>query len=144
MIGSGISGRYSAKIGLDKMMLSGALVTLVFMSFTLVTAWLDIAHPLGFFAFTFSIGLGNGLVMPSANAGMLDVKPELAGSAAGLGGSMMTFGGAALSALSGFLLTVTSGAWPLIWCIIGSSFLCLVAALYTNAIEKQVRDKKKA
>ncbi len=139
MLGSGISGRFSTRIGLYKMMLIGANLTLFIMSLTLVTAWMGVEHPLGFFIFTFAIGLGNGFVLPAANAGMLDVKPELAGSAAGLGGSLMTFGGAALSALSGFLLTETSGAYPLIYCILGSSLLCLLAALYTIGVEKKVR-----
>jgi len=139
MTGSGIAGRFTQRIGLYRMILIGATTTLLVMSMTLVTAWLEVAHPLGFFGFTFAIGLGNGFIMPSANAGMLDVKPELAGSAAGLGGALMTFGGAVLSAMAGFFLTETSGAYPLIYCILGSSALCLVAAVYTISVEKQVR-----
>lgn len=142
MIGSGISGRFAARIGLYRMILVGALVTLFGMAMTLVTASLDLSHPLWFFGFTISIGLGNGLVLPSANAGMLDVKPELAGSAAGLGGSMMTFGGAGLSALAGFVLTKESGVTPLIFCILGSSLACLFAALYTISVEKKVRGER--
>ena len=139
MIGSGLSGKFAARVGLYKMMVIGGFITLVIMALPLVATWLGVTHPLGFYGFTFAIGLGNGLVIPSANAGMLDVKPELAGSAAGLGGSMMTFGGAGLSALSGFLLTETSGIYPLVYCILGSSLLCLLCALYTINVEKQVR-----
>ncbi len=139
MIGAGISGRFAARIGLYRMIFIGALITLLGMSMTLVTAWLGVSHPSGFFAFTIAIGLGNGFILPSANAGMLDVKPELAGSAAGLGGSLMTFGGASLSALTGFLLTEESGIYPLIYCILGSSFLCLLAAIYTIRVEMQMR-----
>ena len=139
MIGSGISGRFAARIGLYRMIIIGSLITLLVMSLTLVTAILGVAHPMGFFGFTIAIGLGNGLVLPSANAGMLDIKPNLAGSAAGLGGSMMTFGGASLSALTGFLLTETSGIYPLIYCILGASFLCLLAAIYTIRVEVEMR-----
>ncbi len=136
--GNGISGRFANRIGLYRMILTGALVTLIGMSMTLVTAQAGMAHPLGFFAFTFTIGLGNGLILPSANAGMLDIRPELAGSAAGLGGAIMTFCGAILSALAALTLTQTSGAYPLIFCILGSSALCLACALYTIRVEKQV------
>ena len=139
MIGSGISGRYAARFGIYRMMLTGAFLTLSIMSLTLLTAWIGVDHPLGFYGFTIAIGLGNGLVLPSANAGMLDVKPELAGSAAGLGGSMMTGGGAVLSALAAFWLTETSGAYPLIFCILGASFSCLLAAMYTIRVEKLMR-----
>ena len=135
--GNGISGRFASRFGLYRMILTGALVTLIGMSMTLLTIGSGIAHPLGFFAFTFTIGLGNGLILPSANAGMLDVRPELAGSAAGLGGAMMTFGGALLSALAALTLTPVSGAYPLIFCILGSSALCLACALYTIRLEKR-------
>ena len=139
MIGNGLSGRFASHFGLYRMILVGALTILSIMSLTLVTAWLGVAHPLGFFGFTFAIGLGNGLVLPSASAGALDVRPALAGSASGLSGALMTLGGAVLAALSGFLLTETSGAYPLIFCILGSSAACLLSGLYTIRIEKQVR-----
>lgn len=139
MIGNGLSGRFASAIGLYRMIVVGASIILTIMSMSLVTAWIGVTHPLGFFGFTFAIGLGNGLILPSASAGVLDVRPTLAGSASGLSGAFMTFGGAGLSALSGFLLTETSGAYPLIFCILGSSFLCLLSGLYTISIERQVR-----
>ena len=139
MLGAGISGRFAARIGLYRMIFIGALITLLGMSMTLVTAGMGVNHPMGFYGFTIAIGLGNGFVLPSANAGMLDVKPELAGSASGLGGSLTTFGGASLSALSGFLLTETSGVYPLIYCILAASFLCLLAAIYTIRVEIEMR-----
>jgi len=137
--GNGLSGRFAERVGLYRMMTTGALITLCVMSMTLVTAWAGVEHPLGFFAFTFAIGLGNGIILPSANAGMLDVRPDLAGSAAGLGGALMTFGGAALSGVAAFTLTETSGAYPLIFCILGSSALCLACVLYTIRAEKRLK-----
>lgn len=139
VIGNFISGRFSTRIGLYRMITIGALTTLCIMSLTLLTYALGVSHPLGFFLFTFSIGLGNGMILPAAGAGLLDVRPDLAGSASGLSGAILTFGGAILSTLSGVLLTVYSGTLPLILCILGSSVLCLACALYTIRIEKRVR-----
>jgi MFS transporter, DHA1 family, multidrug resistance protein len=45
---------------------------------------------------------------------MLSVRPHLAGSASGLGGAIMIGGGAGLSAIAGAILTVETGAWPLL------------------------------
>ena len=139
MIGSGISGRFSQRIGLYRMMVVGGSIIFLGMTPTLITAWLEVQHPMGFFAFTIAIGLGNGLVQPAANAGMLDVRPQIAGSAAGLGGALMTMGGAGLTALSGSLLSEDSGLFPLIFCILGTSSISLVATIYTISVEKQVR-----
>ncbi len=137
--GNGISGRFAERVGIFRMMTFGALTTLVLMAMALVAVAAGVTHPLGFFAFTFGIGLGNGIVLPSANAGMLDLRPDLAGSAAGLNGAMTTFGGAALSALAASTLSETSGAYPLILCILGSSALCLVCVRYTIGVEKDMR-----
>ena len=62
MIGSGISGRFSRRIGLYRMMIIGGSIIFFGMLPTLITAWLEVQHPMGFFAFTIMIGLGNGLV----------------------------------------------------------------------------------
>lgn len=139
IIGNFISGRFAARIGMFRMLRLGALITLGFMSMTLVTWGLGISHPLGFFFFTFAIGLGNGIILPSASAGLLDVRPDLAGSASGLSGSIVTFGGAALSTLSGLLLTTFSGVLPLILCVLGASLLCLGSATYTISVETRMR-----
>jgi DHA1 family bicyclomycin/chloramphenicol resistance-like MFS transporter len=68
-----------------------------------------------FFGFMTFVGLGNGMIIPNATAGMLSVRPHLAGTASGLGGSIMLGGGAGLSALAGVLLVPGSGPWPLLW-----------------------------
>ena len=54
-----------------------------------------------FFGSILFVGVGNGLLLPSANAGIVSVRPHLAGSASGLGGALMIGGGAALSVLAG-------------------------------------------
>jgi DHA1 family bicyclomycin/chloramphenicol resistance-like MFS transporter len=60
------------------------------------------------------VGIGNGMTIPNATSGMLSVRPHLAGTASGLGGTMMIGGGAALSALAGVLLTPGSTEMPLV------------------------------
>ena len=138
LMGNGISGRYTNTYGIYKMITVGIIITLVGMLGSLICILACWDHPMAFFLFTISIGLGNGMTLPSANAGMMDIKPELAGSASGLGGSLMTMGGAAFSALSGAMLTTSSGPLPLVLCIILASVLALTAALYAIRIEKQM------
>ena len=138
MIGNGLSGRYTNTYGIYKMMTVGIFMTILGMVGALICILAGWEHPLAFFTFTIAIGLGNGMTLPSANAGMLDVRPELAGSASGLGGALMTLGGATFSALSGALLTTSSGPLPLVLCILLAAVLAMIAALYTIRIEKQM------
>jgi DHA1 family bicyclomycin/chloramphenicol resistance-like MFS transporter len=84
-----------------------------------------------FFGFMTFVGLGNGMSIPNASAGMLAIKPELAGTASGLGSAMMIGGGAALSALAGPVLQIGTGDLALIalmWVsiFIGILFILLV------------------
>lgn len=139
IMGNFMSGRYSRVLGLEKMLVIGCLLILIPMMTCLVVLMSGVTHPLGFYLFTFSIGLGNGMVLPNATAGLLDVNPSLAGSASGLGGAVLMLGGAAFSAVAGFLLTEMSGAWPLVLCIIVTSFCALLLALFTIRVERQVR-----
>lgn len=112
-LGNGLSGRYSVRFGINRMVLAGTTTATFGMSLSLILTLLGVSHPLIFFAFCSFVGLGNGIMLPSANAGILSVRPHLAGTASGLGGAIMIGGGAALAALAGSLLTVETGTIPL-------------------------------
>jgi MFS transporter, DHA1 family, multidrug resistance protein len=114
MFGNFLSGRYSVRFGVNRMVLMGAILATLGMSVLLLLEVLGLATPTLFFALMVPMGLGNGMLMPNASAGMLSVRPSLAGSAAGLGGAFMIGGGAALSALAGFILGPETGATPLV------------------------------
>jgi DHA1 family bicyclomycin/chloramphenicol resistance-like MFS transporter len=75
------------------------------------------------------VGLGNGLVLPSANAGMVSVRPELAGSASGIGGALQIGSGALLAALAGAVLSPATGAWPLLAIMLASALLGVLSTL---------------
>ncbi|MCB1358014.1 MAG: MFS transporter, partial [Maritimibacter sp.] len=129
LFGNGVSGRYAVRFGIDRMILAGTLVSTSSMFLSLLAHLAGFAHPAVFFGFMVPLGFGNGLVLPNATAGTLSVRPRLAGSASGLGGALMIAGGATLSAYAGTLLSVESGAVPLIALMLASSLLSVVAIL---------------
>ncbi len=129
LVGNWASGRYSVSVGVNRMVLIGALVTAFGMGLLLVLDLAGLHTPEVFFGCMISIGLGNGILLPNANAGMLSVRPHLAGSAAGLGGAFMVGGGGALSAIASFILKPGSGALPLIVLM----FLTTLAAMACGA-----------
>ena len=121
--------------GLQRMMLAGALTGIVGLAGTLALVLAGPATPLGFFATVSLLGVGNGLVMPSANAGTVSVLPRLAGSASGLAGAMMIGGGAALSVFGGSLATVGAG-W-LVGLMLASGLLGLATTLWLMSMPRQ-------
>ncbi|TRW97258.1 multidrug effflux MFS transporter [Paracoccus sp. M683] len=130
LIGNFLSARFAARIGLVRMILAGALVCFVALSAGLIADLAGSHEPLLFFGAIAFMGLGNGLVLPNANAGMMNVRPELAGTASGLGGAMAIAGGAVLSALAGALLHEDSGATPLLAIMTVSALGSLLAVLW--------------
>ena len=136
--GNFISGRYSVRMGVNRMITAGAIVSTLGMAlpFVLILAGFDTA--LVFFSSVTLMGVGNGMVMPNATAGMLSVRPHLAGSASGIGGAITILGGAVLSAFAGWVLGPDSSALPLVAIMLISSAMALVAILYTMIRERQV------
>ncbi len=115
MAGNYISGRYSVRIGITRMIATGTCLGALGTGVSLLIFVTGYGSEHTFFGFMIFVGLGNGMVIPNATAGALSVRPHLAGSASGLSGSIMLAGGAALSALAGSLLTHDTGATPLLW-----------------------------
>jgi DHA1 family bicyclomycin/chloramphenicol resistance-like MFS transporter len=112
ILGNFASGRFAGGVGPNRMILSGTLVTLASVAGMAVTFVMGFLHPVALFGPMFFIGLGNGLVLPSGIAGAVSVKPEVAGAAAGLSGSLQIGFGALVAPVVGATLSVT--IWPLI------------------------------
>jgi DHA1 family bicyclomycin/chloramphenicol resistance-like MFS transporter len=130
--GNFIAGRYSVRFGMNRMVLLGALVTVGGLAILTVLSLFHMAGPLTFFGLSIFMGLGNGIGLPSANAGVLSVRPDLAGTASGLGGAVMVGGGAGLAAFAGALLPPGSTELPLVLLMFASALaavLCILAVM---------------
>lgn len=136
LAGNFASGRFTARVGLNRMVLAGTLVCLAAMVVALLADLAGIVRPAIFFGAVGVMGLGNGLVMPNATVGMMSVRPDLAGTASGIGGALTVGGGAALSALAGALLHPGAGALPLLVIMTASASGALVAILWVLRRER--------
>ncbi|MCO6385561.1 multidrug effflux MFS transporter [Aliihoeflea sp. 40Bstr573] len=130
MLGNFLSGRLSSRIGINRMLLMGNLIAAGGMTVPLILYFAGYVTPASLFVPVMFVGLGNGMTLPNAMAGIVSVRPHLAGSASGLGGAMQIGGGAGLSVLAGGLLGPETGPAPLLWVMLASSSLGIVAALY--------------
>jgi DHA1 family bicyclomycin/chloramphenicol resistance-like MFS transporter len=139
MAGNAISGAFSVRIGVNAMILTGTILVTAGMSMSLVLFHLGFDTVGVFFGFMVFVGLGNGMVIPNATAGMLSVRPRLAGTASGVGGALMIGGGAALSALAAALLVAGTGAYPLLYTMLVTSALSVLAILGVLARERRLR-----
>jgi len=136
--GNFVSGRFSMRIGMDRMVLAGTIISTVAIGIALIADLVGLHSPIIFFGAVGVGGLGNGMTLPSANAGMMSVRPELAGTASGLGATMTIGGGAALSAIAGVLLGPGTGAAPLLALMLASSAASIAAILWVMARRRQL------
>lgn len=137
MLGNFLTGRYSSRIGMNRMMSAGALAALFAVGVCYAALLGGFMSPLGFFGPMLLLGLGNGMTLPNANAGIVSVRPKLAGSAAGLGGALQVSCGAVMSMIAGALLGPSTGPWPLLVVMLISSALAFGAALYVVRVARQ-------
>lgn len=134
ILGAFIAGRFAPRFAPTTMMLAGRLVAcagLLIGITVLAVGWLS---PMVFFGSTIFVGLGNGITMPSSNAGAMSVRPKLAGTAAGLNGAMIVAGGAVLTTITGLALPEKGAAIVLLALMLFASAAGLVSVLWAIRI----------
>lgn len=137
--GNFLSGSFSARFGVNRMVEWGCLVNTSGLAVSTVLFLAGLGNAEIFFGLMTLVGLGNGMTIPNATAGALSVRPHLAGTASGLSGAIMIGGGAGLSMLAGALLTEESGAMPLLWIMLTTAILGIVAIRAVIWREKRIR-----
>ncbi len=136
--GNYLSGRFSVRLGINRMAIMGSLVIIFGLGLSAIITYSGVNHPLNFFGFCVFLGLGNGMMLPNVMAGSISVRPHLAGTASGLGGAIMIGGGAALSQFAGSILTVETGTMPLQLTMLTTSVLALMSVLFVIWREKRI------
>lgn len=136
--GNWASGQFSARIGANRMVLAGAIATILGATASWVISVTGHASAFAFFGAMTAIGIGNGLTLPNATAGMLSVRPHLAGTASGLGGAVMLGGGAVLSALAGMVLVPGGSERPLTLIMLGCGVCSALAVLWVIRRQRQL------
>lgn len=124
MAGNFLSGRYSRRIGLNRMMLVGNLMIVIGIAIALILFAIGAKHALALFGPMLLLGVGNGTTLPNANAGIVNVHPHMAGSASGLGGALQLGISAIMSSLAGLLVTEKTGVNALLYLM----FFCALVA----------------
>ncbi len=136
MFGNFLTGRYSERLGIEPMMFYGGIVASVGVAVALALMTFLEPHPTFLFVPMLAVGMGNGMALPNANAGAISVRPDLAGSASGIGGFLQIGGGALLAIASGTLISVENRAMPLYLIMFFSS---LAAAVISYVLFKRMQ-----
>lgn len=135
--GSFLSGRLAKYFALTSMMIAGRVVACSGLLLGLIFFATGNVNVLTLFGATIFVGIGNGVTMPSASAGALSVRPQLAGSASGLSGALLVAVGALVTSVTGTIVTEETGAQALVGIMFVCSALGLAAALLVVSIDRR-------
>ena len=139
--GNFLSGRYSRRIGLTRMIMMGCLSANVGIGFSYALFAVGEQNALALFGPMLLVGLGNGMTLPNANAGIVSVRPHLAGSASGLGGAIQLGIAAIMSSLAGVIVTEETGINALLYLMFSSAMVAVMATWWTaNAASNRKRN----
>lgn len=134
MTGGFLAGRFAPRFEPTTMMIAGRCVACGGLLMGLILLMSGVLSPLTYFGSTIFVGLGNGITMPSSNAGAMSVQPRLAGTAAGVNGALTVGGGAVLTTLTGLLVTAETGAVTLMTLMFLASFAGLLCAVWARSM----------
>ena len=129
--GNLISSRLSGRVAIEKMVLAGSLVCLGAVAAQAGLILSGLLTPLIIFAPGGLMSFAQGLALPNAQAGAMRIRPDLAGTAAGLGVFLQMLLSAASAQLYGVLADGTPR--PMIWISSLGIVLAVGAAAYSFA-----------
>lgn len=136
MVGNFITGRIAKRTRLTTMILTGRVFASTGPFVGLLLFLGDLGSVWVFFGSAILVGFGNGLTNANASAGLMSVRPQLAGSAAGLSGAMIVALGAVITTMTGAFVSPENGPFLVLGMMCASSFAGLLAVLYVRHLDR--------
>ena len=124
MAGNFLSGQYTQKVGIDRMIMAGCIVTICGGFLCLAAAVTGLLSPATLFVPMSLAAFGNGLTIPNGTAGAISVDARMTGAAAGWSGFTQMAFGAAASQLVGSMQT--NRPFAVFWFMAVASILALL------------------
>lgn len=135
IIGSYVVGHAGSRRSATEFIVVGRILTCSGLLIGLGLVFAGVTHPLAFFGPCVSVGLGNGLTMPAANARVLSIHPGLAGTASGLAAALTLIGAGAVAFASGLVVDASNASVAVLGAMLTTSLLSLAAAAFIAHVE---------
>jgi DHA1 family bicyclomycin/chloramphenicol resistance-like MFS transporter len=116
MSGNFLASRLSTRLGIDRLIWWGiAVEALGVIATTILVGPLLNWGPAVLIFPQLIVGIGNGLMLPGAISGAVSIRPQAAGTAAGITGFIQMALGAAITQYAGWLIADSPSAMPMAW-----------------------------
>ena len=135
MVGNFVTGRLSMRMQLVTMVIAGRVFATIGPLAGLLLFSLGLGNLWVYFGSAIVLGFGNGLTMANANAGLMSVRPHLAGSASGLSGALTVALGAVLTTVTGTIVTATNAPFAVLGLMLCCGVFGLASALFVRWVD---------
>ena len=149
--GNFLSGRFTERVGLARMIVFGAILSAsgpAAIALSFAFGWWT---PFALFGWIGLTGIGNGMVLPSNVAGAISVRPDAAGAASGLLGTLQTMTGAIASVAAAWAIGDGTQALPFALVLLsagliglGFAFACMRALSQTDLVPPNANAQRAA
>lgn len=139
VIGNFLSGRFASRVGITRMIVTGLIAASSGVVIMTALFAFGLVHPLALYGPMLVIGVANGVALPSSVAGVVSVRPDLAGAASGLAGSLQVGLGALVSYLVAQAVTIGPMAgtvWPMIGVLAACAIAWAATVIWATATDK--------
>ena len=137
MLGNFVSGRYATRLGPSRLMFAGTVVTATTLAALLLLTAADVFVPLALFGPMGVIAFAHGLILPGAMASVVSIRPNLAGAASGVSGSLQVAFGALVTVLVARLQG--DSQWPMVLIMAACGALGFVSCWIGRVLERRRR-----
>lgn len=127
LTGNFFTGRYAVRLGVDRMIMFGAIAQLIGILALGLSSWFGPLSLPGIFLPMAVVAMSNGLTLPNGIAGAISVNPRAAGAAAGLSGALQMLTGAIAAVLVGYGQDHDPSQYPMLWTMSGCGILAVVS-----------------
>lgn len=131
-IGNWFTAGLASRLGILRMIIAGNLLGVLAGITSLILLGAGWQNHFALFAPMYLVGLSNGLAMANGMAGAVSVRPNLAGAASGIAGSIQMGFGAISTIVVGYLLTLTESPMPVPIMMTTMAVLALVTGLWAR------------
>ena len=122
-LGNSITSSITQRVGIWPMIFWGRILAIASPSLCMLLTYFDGLSPWIVLAPLIMTGVANGLAIPTSQSGAISVNPTMAGTAAGLMGSMVQLLGALSATLTGIVMEGMAHSQIMLWCMLAIAII---------------------
>ena len=135
-LGNSITSSITQRVGIWPMIFWGRLLAIASPGICLLLSLFSDMSPWIVLSPLIITGIANGLAIPTSQSGAISVNPTMAGTAAGLMGSMVQLFGALSATMTGIIMQGMASSGTMLWTMLAIAIIGLVPTIVIGQLQR--------